>query len=94
MLYDIKQIRVNKRDYLITILKLGEYYTAYVYLDGSRKYEEEFLNYPTYRNGDVVGIDTNHSFNMEMSIQEKYKDAIRQIKNMIKAYQKIKEQTK
>jgi len=93
-LKSIKKIHIAGKNYFITILKLGEnldiireYYTAYVYLDNPKL---EDLTNCTYHNDNVYGIDTAHSFNFYMTSEQKEKDAIKQITELIKSSFKTK----
>jgi len=108
--FDLRKIRVNGKDYTITIMhndlikrelsklpkeikkdlqiisKSAEWYCAYVYLDKRVKMP---LDWETYKNGNVHGIDTNHIHNENMDLKEKEKDAIWQIKLLIRSYLKL-----
>lgn len=58
---------------------------AYVRLQGTLK--KEYIN-ETYRNGRVVGIDTQHFHNQNTTFDAKIKDATNQISALIKEHQK------
>ena len=60
-----------------------EWWCAYVYLD--RIIDGELVG-ETYRDGNTYGVDTNHSYNEDMSMEEKKQDAIKQIILLIKDY--------
>ena len=64
---------------------LQDYFTAYVYLKHLTVNMETFGE-QTYRKGNVIGIDTSHYYNTEMSSEEKKEDAYRQIINVIEEY--------
>ncbi len=74
------------KGYDVTFIKqsLGsqfpEWICAYVKLTG--KLDDNYSN-ETYRELNVIGIDTNHMFNQKQSIEERYKDAERQITEII-----------
>jgi hypothetical protein len=83
----IKKIHIDGINYFITILKLGEdsniigdYYVAYVYLDNPHL---EDLTNCTYHNDNVYGIDTAHLVNLDMNLEQREKDAIKQITKLI-----------
>ena len=54
-------------------------FCAYTELKNSNILKENFLGYPTFRDGDIVGVDTAHSFNMKQTEAEKLLSAIHQI---------------
>ena len=83
-LLTIKQI--NRFDVTFMNIELGndKWVTAYVRLDNPLPDEYE---YETYREGNVIGIDTMHYYNQKMTFNEKVLDAERQIKYLIKDYQ-------
>lgn len=79
------------KDYQIILIKghlMDEYVNGYVYLE--RLQETPFSNKEfgneTYREGNVIGVDTLHYYNQKMSYEEKKEDAIRQIKIIIDEY--------
>jgi len=63
--------------------KNSEWICAYVYLNKKVKGE---LAWETFHKGNMYGIDTNHSHNEDMTIEERRTDAIKQIKLLIKDY--------
>ena len=48
------------------------------------------MDFCTFHEGNVYGIDTNHGHNMNMTLDERYVDAKKQIKALIKHYNKIR----
>lgn len=81
---------VNVDGYDVTILKfkielLKVYFTAYVRFD---ILQDDNYGYETYREKDVIGIDTLHGFNLNMNEDQKYKDTIYQISMIIKEHKK------
>ena len=73
------------------ILKsLNKYYCAYVYLPklSHKMYSEGLGNECTYCKGKVAGVDTAHYYNDNMTLEQKFEDAMRQIKTVIKDYNK------
>ena len=68
----------------IGIPRIGEWICAYVNLKGELK--EEKYNNETFRELNVIGVDTNHLHNMEQSLESKYKDAERQITSIIEEH--------
>lgn len=91
MFKNIEKIKINKQDYYITIIEIecsiGNYYTAYVYLDNAN-FDDDLLSNCTFHQDNIYGVDTMHYYNQVMKIEEKYDDAIRQIKELIKSYNK------
>ena len=88
MLEDIKRIEGHD----VTILRLGEsndaWFTAYVRLldmNSDAQYGNE-----TFRQGNVIGVDTNHLCNISMSISEKFIDVQRQIEDVIRCYNNMR----
>lgn len=90
----IKKIKIRGKIFFIMFQELGfdleckllkssRWVSAYVYLENKRRRN---LFYETYREGNVIGIDTGHYWNWEMTLEEKYKDAERQITELIKDY--------
>jgi hypothetical protein len=79
---------MDYRGYDFTIVKMGfegqttidPWYCAYVSLKGLLRPEYKA---ETYRQGHIIGIDTNHGWNMHQSLDERLSDAIRQIKSVI-----------
>ena len=94
-----------KDDKIFLKLKIGKYevevkenklvlladlwYCAYVELPNSSKYSDEALNFPTFRKGDKVGVDTAHAHNENMTGAEKLADALRQISEIIDSYDEL-----
>lgn len=89
---DAELITIEKiNDFDVTFLKLGSglrngWICAYVRLDTPA----EDIQYAseTFREGNVIGIDTNHAFNVEMNIDEKMEDAKTQINDVINHYRR------
>jgi spore coat polysaccharide biosynthesis protein SpsF (cytidylyltransferase family) len=72
--------------------KEQSWFCAYAILKNSNVLSDEFLDYPTFREGDKVGVDTAHSFNMEQTMEEKLASALHQIQGVIESWRKaIKE---
>jgi hypothetical protein len=68
------------------------WFCAYATLKNSSVLSDEFLGYPTFREGDKVGIDTAHSFNIDQTLEEKLASALHQIEYVIEKWKKaIKE---
>jgi len=93
------RLKINKKNYDVALCPLGlekpdynlkAWICAYVILPKWKGKEspESCLNNCTYYNKGVYGIDTNHAHNMEMNLEEKQKDAIRQITGLIKDFNK------
>lgn len=86
-LYKIKL----KKHVLPTLLSAkAEYINAYVELDKDIGDDAESLDNQTYHCGKVYGVDTAHSHNIGMSLIEKKKDALIQIRELIKSYLTLK----
>ena len=80
--FDVELVKINHN-----VDTIGDYYCAYVNLTGSKILCDRFLNHPTYRKDDTVGVDTAHYRNTKMSIDEKMRDALQQIEEVIHKYQ-------
>lgn len=82
-------INVNGVVVEVRIAKYGKnaYFNAYANLTGSNILSDSFLGHPTYRKGDWVGVDTNHSFNDNQTSAGKLASALNQIEGVIKAWQ-------
>jgi hypothetical protein len=99
---DIEIINVEGKPYKIKLRKLtaptllsakSEWITAYVELDKDvERVAAELLDNQTYHEGKVYGVDTAHSYNIGMHIKEKRKDALLQIRKLIKSYLKLKKE--
>lgn len=96
----IKRITIDNKEYDIALCPLGlehknhniqAWICAYVILPKWKSEEspESCLSYCTYYNDGVYGIDTNHLHNNGMSLEEKQKDAIMQITELIKDFNKL-----
>jgi hypothetical protein len=92
----IKKIEIEGKEYLIFLVNIDRlspqfpaYINAYTYIEGIEKIDDEFLDYPTYKDTNIIGVDTAHSFNESMTLDEKREDAIRQITDCIKSYLKL-----
>jgi len=48
----------------------------------------------TYRNGNIIGVDTAHSYNQNQSYEQRKQDAITQIKLIIDEYEGLLEKEK
>ncbi len=88
------EVEVRKADYTRTkgkSMKLVKtiYFNAYVELKGSNILSESFLNYPTYREGDVLGVDTNHAHNDGQGEADRLADALQQIGSIILRYKEV-----
>ena len=70
--------------------RMYPYINAYVYIQGIGKYSDKNLDYPSYRQRRYIGVDTAHANNDGMTLEEREKDAIEQIKRCIKCYLKNK----
>lgn len=91
----IKIIKVDNKLYFVSFVKvnrhmLPSFYNAYVILKGKKIKSDEHLALAncSFHEKNVFGVDTIHYYNETMDLKEKYKDAERQIKQVIKAYNK------
>ena len=75
-----KEVNIREVDMQIEI-----FYDAYVELKGSHLLSDEALDYPTYRDDDIVGVDTGHAYNEDQTPAEKVIDAIKQITEVIES---------
>ena len=78
----------------VSIVAFSSHFCAYAKLKGSKALSESDLGYPTFKQGDWVGIDTAHHFNMTQTEAEKLYDALIQIEGVIRAYQKAMKRRK
>lgn len=89
---DKEEATINIQGHEVLIVKrtvgidIDPFFCAYVELKGQSIFSDRFLGHPTYRKGDVVGIDTAHSFNETQTELQKFKSAISQITRVIEAY--------
>jgi len=65
------------------------WFSAYVKLTFSNILKDDVLGYPTYRKGNIVGVDTGHAFNQKQTEVEKFVSVITQITHTIKQYKKL-----
>ncbi len=78
----------NVAGFDVTFLRLisgnDRWITAYVRFD----YPDENVTYAgeTYRDDNVVGVDTIHLYNQRMNIEQRMKDAEGQISDVIDSY--------
>ena len=78
-----REVNIREMDIVIEV-----FYNAYVEISGSHVLSDEALNYPTYRNGDILGVDTGHLFNKSQTQVDKLIDAIKQITEVIQSADK------
>ena len=88
---NIKEINVDGKIYFITLkemelagTKMDKWVCAYVDLKGVKE-KEYGLDCQTFHDGDTYGVDTAHSWNDGMTLDEKRENAIEQIKRLIKS---------
>lgn len=99
MIDNIIKIKIGKKEYIIFLVRINlgnrfflDYINAYTYLENIGKYANHFDNsMATLIRDHFVGVDTAHNYNENMTIDEKREDAIRQIKIVIKEYNKMVE---
>jgi len=69
----------------------GEYYCAYFEVDKpltkikAQLAEDNGATYGYAKGCKIIGVDTNHGYNMNMSLVQKKKDALSQIKDILEA---------
>lgn len=86
----MKRIVVNGKKYDISFKNVeNKWWCAYVILKGKKIKNYTVLGNCTYREEDVYGVDTAHAYNSKMTFDEKKEDAERQIRNVIKDYNKV-----
>lgn len=80
--YEIEYVEIVRDPTVYNLT--GGWWCAYVTLNGvlADEYPHE-----TFREGNKVGIDTNHAYNMNMTMDEKFEDAKRQIHAVIEAHE-------
>lgn len=70
-------------------LEEDTWFCAYANLKNSNILSDDFLDYPTLRKGDIVGVDANHSYNKEQSEAERLADALHQIEAIILKWKEV-----
>lgn len=87
----------NILGYDVTFLRMTHlkkpFVNAYVRIPNLKKsnhYYETHEPFATYHYGSVIGIDTNHLYNWDMTFEQKEHDAERQIRNIIKYFKNKK----
>ncbi len=86
---------ININGYDVTIARnegreVGQvWFCSYVTIKHSQYLDDSILCYPTFRDGDEFGYDTNHSYNDKQSEAEKLSDALRQAQDGIKEALKV-----
>jgi len=97
MLTKTEKIKIGRKEFYIVLLEkkgvevkgmkiTDNWICAYTNLENAEDYTDEELGYPTYRNGETIGVDTAHFWNIGTSIKQKEKDARDQIKISIDCY--------
>lgn len=81
--YDVTFLRMTH------LKSFGDFVNAYVKLPKSKKLSEEELGYPSWKDGDVVGVDTAHSFNETHNYQQRLLSAEHQIEYVITRYKEM-----
>ncbi|MCA9497228.1 MAG: hypothetical protein KC589_09875 [Nanoarchaeota archaeon] len=79
-----KIINMKICGYDVKIKKFKSWYCGYVQLDGELN---DCYLYESYRNNNIIGVDTNHSWNLHHSQKEKYENCIEQLYNTIREHQ-------
>jgi len=85
---------IHSHEVTISKMKSGnsEWFCSYVTISGSKYLKDEYLNYPTFRDGDEFGYDTAHTYNDKQSLVEKLNDAVEQVQDGIeRALEVLKE---
>jgi hypothetical protein len=85
-------LKVENRNVLLVVRQNTNsvFYTAYI-VDKNVKNlsEDDILCYTTHNKNNIVGIDTNHSFNENETLSQQKEDAILQIKSVIRCLERI-----
>lgn len=63
-----------------------EWFCAYVELQDSNVLSDYYLGNVTYREDDVLGVDTAHAFNEGQPLENKLSSALHQIERVIKKW--------
>ena len=84
---------IKYKDHQIVLVRndlssFGKYVCGYVYLDNIEILEKN-IGQETYRKGNVIGVDTAHSYIDNMTYEEKREDAIRGVKEIIDIYETV-----
>lgn len=87
--FNIRGHRVEVRQH-----KIGKdvIFNAYVKLKDSNVLSDTFLGHPTYREGDVLGVDTAHARNEGQSEVRRLADALHQIESIIESWKNATEE--
>jgi hypothetical protein len=65
------------------------WYNAYVEFKGSSAVKDDYISWATFRDGNIIGVDTMHSYNDELTQAEKLIDAIHQIGHIIERLNEV-----
>ena len=87
-------INVAGKQVNIREIKLGNeaiWYNAYVDFKGSSAVKDDYISWATFREGDIIGVDTMHSYNDEQTQAQKLIDAIHQIEHIIEKLNEVLE---
>ena len=84
---------LNIAGFRAEIRKVETWFCAYVKLPNHRVFSDTYLGHPTFREGDWVGVDTNHSYHQDYTELQKFMSAIEQITSIIEAYRKATEES-
>ena len=91
----MRRIKINDRYYDIAIVGIRykidtiNHYCGYVILSQlPPDFDYDNLSCCTFKDGNVFGVDTNHIWNLDQTLEEKEEDCIRQIKDLIYDYNK------
>ena len=78
--------KINGFDVTFLLLEVGnsKWITAYARFDNPIE-DVEYAS-ETYRDGEVIGVDTAHFYNLKMTLEEKQIDAEEQMKCLIEDY--------
>lgn len=70
---------------------MSSWVCAYAYFPNGHGVNPDNINFCTFEEENCLGVDTAHSWNYGMSLEERYDDAERQIREVIEQVKKIKE---
>ena len=79
--------------YRVEVRKVNTWFCAYARLPDHEVLSDTYLGYPTFREGDWVGVDTNHSYHQGYTDLQKFESALEQIKGIIEQYRKATEES-
>lgn len=101
IMYDSVVINKKKYDIEIKLVEISvgkhifnKWYCAYVTLPMMKQDATNILSHCTFHQKDKYGVDTAHAWNDGMTMEQKYDDALYQIRELIKSFNRIQKKVK